>query len=338
VKFLVVKTSSLGDIIQTFPVVEYLKKKFPAASIDWVVEQEYIGLVGAHPLIRQAIPFGIRAWRKKRMSFTEMAVSLGRLRQEKYDVLFDLQGNTKSSLITACARAHKKVGLGWKSVTEFPNFFVTNHHVEVNPSSQIQEKYLYVVQHYFNDKEPFLPEGVALKLTPEEETELQQLGTIDRPKYMVACNSFWVNKRLPEEVLRELLEDESEPYYFFIWGSLEEKQVAERLKSHFLDRSETIGNLTLPLWQALMRKMDLVIATDSAALALCGTTQTPSRSFFGPSKASVYKPLGDHHVAWQGACPYGKTFEVRCPILRTCKTGACLRSVSADQLKKEKSM
>ncbi len=44
-----------------------------------------------------------------------------------------------------------------------------------------------------------------------------------------------------------------------------------------------------------MREMDLVIAVDSAALALSGMTKTPSISFFGPSLASVYKPMGDHH-------------------------------------------
>jgi heptosyltransferase-1 len=71
---------------------------------------------------------------------------------------------------------------------------------------------------------------------------------------------------------------------------------------------------------------------DSATLHLCGTTSTPSFSLFGPSSASIYKPLGEHHVAFQGSCPYGRTFVKRCPILRTCKTGACMKDLTAKRI------
>ena len=123
---LIVKTSSIGDIIQAFPVLQYLKIRFPEASIDWVVEKEYQELVQAHPLVRRAIPFGSRLWRKKPLSSWKSIWGFFKsLRQESYDLLFDLQGNIKSSFITANSRAREKVGLGWKSVPELPNFFTT---------------------------------------------------------------------------------------------------------------------------------------------------------------------------------------------------------------------
>ena len=151
---------------------------------------------------------------------------------------------------------------------------------------------------------------------------------------MVACGSRWLNKKLSEKTLEELIAKiahQENAYFYFIGGSPAEKIIADRPHSLF-PRSQSVGGLTFSLWQALMRKMDLVIAVDSAALALCGMTKTASLSFFGPSLASVYKPLGDHHVAWQGACPYGQKFTTRCPLLRTCKTGACLKSASSDEL------
>jgi heptosyltransferase I len=78
--------------------------------------------------------------------------------------------------------------------------------------------------------------------------------------------------------------------------------------------------------------MDRVIAVDSAALALCGTTSTPSFSFFGPTQASIYKPLGVQHHHFQGTCPYAMSFSARCPRLRSCKTGACLKQASSLEL------
>ena len=126
---------------------------------------------------------------------------------------------------------------------------------------------------------------------------------------MVACGSRWPNKKLAEKTLEELMQKiatQENPYFYFIGGSPAEKIIADHLHSLFPERSKSLGGLSFSLWQALMREMDLVIAVDSAALALCGMTKTPSLSFFGPSLSAVYKPLGDHHVAWQGACPYGQ--------------------------------
>lgn len=335
--FLIVKTSSIGDVIQTFPVLEYLKNRFPDASIDWVIEKEYLSLVQAHPLVRRAIPFSSRTWRKALLplsTWREMKDFSQLLREENYDVLFDLQGNTKSGLITGLAKAKEKVGLGRKSVAEFPNLLATTRRIDVDPSLQVQQRYLQVVQQFYSDEIPFIPKGVDLTLQPEEESKLEALKVSQGPKIMVACGSRWPNKKLAEKTLEELLQkivSQENPYFYFIGGSPAEKKVADHLQSLF-PRSQAVGGLSFALWQALMREMDLVIAVDSAALALCGMTKTPSLSFFGPSLASVYKPLGDHHVAWQGSCPYGQKFTTRCPLLRTCKTGACLKSATSDQL------
>jgi heptosyltransferase-1 len=335
--FLIVKTSSIGDVIQTFPVVEYLKKRYPDASIDWVIEKEYLNLVQSHPAIRRAIPFSSRTWRKALFplsTWREMRAFTSLLRQENYDVLFDLQGNTKSGLITGLAKAKEKVGLGRKSVSEFPNLLATRRHIEIDGSLQIQQRYLQVVQKFFADEKPFIPQGSALNLSAEEESRLASLLSMEGPRIMVACGSHWSNKKLGEKTLEELIEKIScgeNAYFYFIGGSPAEKANADHLHQLF-PKSQSVGGLSFALWQALMRKMDLVIAVDSAALALCGMTKTPSLSFFGPSLASVYKPLGDHHVAWQGSCPYGQKFLARCPLLRTCKTGACLKSASSDEL------
>lgn len=335
--FLIVKTSSIGDVIQTFPVLEYLKNRYPDAAIDWVIEKEYLNLVQSHPAIRRAIPFSSRTWRKALFplsTWREMRAFTKLLREEHYDVLFDLQGNTKSGLITALAKSHEKVGLGRKSVSEFPNLLATRRHIDIDGSLQVQERYLQVVQQFFADKTPFVPQGAALKLSSEEEKRLVALMVSEQPRVMIACGSRWPNKKLAEKTLEELVEKialQENAYFYFIGGNAAEKVIADRLHQRF-PQSQSVCGLSFALWQALMRKMDLVIAVDSAALALCGMTKTPSLSFFGPSLASVYKPLGDHHVAWQGTCPYGQKFTTRCPLLRTCKTGACLKSAAADEL------
>ena len=104
------------------------------------------------------------------------------------------------------------------------------------------------------------------------------------------------------------------------------------LHAQFPEKSTLLPKMTLPVWQRLMCEMDLICTVDSSALHLAATTNTPTYSFFGPSSSSIYKPVGDSHNSIQGPCPYGKTFAKRCPALRSCKTGACLKGLKIKEL------
>jgi heptosyltransferase-1 len=336
-RFLIVKTSAIGDIIQTFPVLAYLRARFPGAQIDWVVERAHAPLVAAHPDVTRVLCVDTRKWRKNPFS-RESRVGIKAFKQElqhvHYDAVFDFQGNTKSAFVTFLAKAKEKVGFGFSSVPEKPNLLVTNRRFEIPQGINVRARYLKLVQAYFRDEQPFQDQPVELKLNAEELTRLKG-WEFPTPTFMVAFGSKWENKRLDQKTLTEflqLMDQKYHPFFVFVWGNEEEKQVAIALQALFPEKSVCVGELSLPLWQALMRKVELVIAMDSAALHLCGTTNTPSFSVFGPSSSEVYKPSQSHHVAVQGTCPYGKTFEKRCPLLRTCKTGSCIKAFSGQTL------
>ncbi len=334
---LLIKTSAIGDVIQTFPVLEYLRRKFPDSQIDWVVEQPISPLLKAHPLVDRVIEVRTKAWRKAPFSEetrSEFSAFVKEMRSTLYDLAIDLQGNTKSAVVTASAKAKVKLGYGWGSVREKSNVLVTNKRLNVAPDLNARLKYLRLVQGYFGDLGEFNAQGVRLNLSDQERERLESIPR-KRPQLMVSFGSKWANKRLEHSTLNALLQKIALEYDFsflFIFGDEEEKKVADELAVSLGERATTVGNLSLPLWQALMWEVHGVIAVDSAALHLCGTTQTPSFSVFGPSLASSYKPLEDRHMAVQGTCPYGRTFVSRCPILRTCATGACIRNLKAEDL------
>jgi heptosyltransferase-1 len=335
---LVVKSSAIGDVIQAFPVLEYLRKKFPDARIDWVVEEGIAPLLRAHPDVDNVIEIRTKSWRKaplSKKSRSELKAFVGQLRATSYDLLFDLQGNSKSALVTALAKAKHKVGFDWKSVREVSNLLATTKRFNVPTDINVRLKYLRLVQDYFEDFEEFKAEGVRLKISEEEAARCAHICSSERPQLMVCFGSKWPNKRLELATLTALLQrivEESDLSFLFIFGDEEEKRCAEELAARFGERGKTAGHLSLPLWQALMWEVQGVIAVDSAALHLCGTTQTPSFSVFGPTSATFYKPVEDRHAAVQGACPYGKVFSSQCPILRTCATGACIRQLNVDEL------
>lgn len=337
-RFLVVKTSAIGDVIQALPLIEQMKKRFPSALIDWVAEKEIAPLLHAHPLIHHVHEVDTKLWRRSVLGFRhEIGAFRKTLRQQEYDALFDLQGNTKSGVITAMAKARKKVGYSWNCVPERANYFSTNVHLPISQKGNIRVRYLQMFTDFFGQEITLEPHPIAFTLKKEEKCRLSRLKEFgfQRPRLMVCFGSKWENKRLSQQTLisfLHLIQEKLSPTFIFIFGNEEEKSLADQLERNFSQNSQTVGELSLPLWQSFMNEVEGVISMDSAALHLCGTTKTPSFSLFGPSSALAYKPLGDKHRAFQGTCPFNVQFDKRCPNLRTCESGGCLKDLAAEKL------
>ena len=106
-RILLVKTSSLGDVIHNLPVVSDLAHAFPDATIDWCVEDAFSEIPRLHPRVAEVIPVALRRWRKslaQRATWREMAQFRERLKSTRYDAVLDTQGLLKSALITRLAR------------------------------------------------------------------------------------------------------------------------------------------------------------------------------------------------------------------------------------------
>ena len=328
---LIVKTSSLGDVVQSFPVLQYLKERFPEVSIDWAISKELEGLVSSHPHIRKVIPIDFQ-------SFRSLASAISSMRKITYDVLFDLQGNCKSGLITLLALAKKKVGFGLGSAREWPNIFATNHRFIISRRQNIRLFNLELVQLFFKDHQPFTIREDLLNLQEGDQARIEGIlakGCLKTVRIMVCPGSKWINKQLPVDTWKQFLLKISSylnASFFFMWGSESEKKECEELCAALNGKNVLVDKLPLAVWQNLMNEMNLVLAVDSSALHFCGTTKTPSFSIFGPTSLKVFKPVGQKHLGIQGTCPYKQSFEKQCPLLRKCLTGACIRELDENVL------
>lgn len=106
-RILIVKTSSLGDVIHCLPAVTDVASLFPDAVIDWVVEETYVDVVRLHPAVRRVLPVALRRWRRAmaaRQTREELALFRRELGLEAYDTVIDAQGLLKSALVARMAR------------------------------------------------------------------------------------------------------------------------------------------------------------------------------------------------------------------------------------------
>ncbi len=114
---LLVRVSSLGDVLHNLPMVADILRHYPDANIDWVVEEGYVSLVRLNPHVRKIIPWGLRRWRKSlgdSGTRAEIKAFFKTLREQEYDYVFDTQGLLKTGIIMGAARTVKgghKVGL-----------------------------------------------------------------------------------------------------------------------------------------------------------------------------------------------------------------------------------
>jgi heptosyltransferase-1 len=319
--------SSLGDIIQAIPLANWFKENFLHSSIHWVVDKKWQTVLERVDSVDKVITIDKQKWRR---TFQQM-------RKEKYDYVFDIQGNIKSGLITFLAKAPRKIGLHQSQVREWPSSLATTDRIKIDTTLPMPLQYLEIGRTFFDKKIPIYFKKQVFSITEVEVElleELLQKGG-NRPMIMVCPASTWENKRLSAKTWTLLIKrigEKFNPYFFFIFGSEKEKEVAETLHKHFPEESAVVGALPIALWQNLMTKMSAVLSVDSSALHLAGLAGVPTFSIFGPTQATIFQPVGENHISFQGACPYGEKFPKQCKFLRDCKSGKCIKGITQDEL------
>lgn len=119
-RILLVKTSSLGDVIHNLPVVNDILRHHPDAHIDWVVEEAFADIPRLHPKVKNVHQVAIRRWRKnlfKQNTWQEILESKQSLSTNAYDAIIDSQGLVKSALI-ACSANGQRHGYDKHSIRE----------------------------------------------------------------------------------------------------------------------------------------------------------------------------------------------------------------------------
>lgn len=105
-RLLIVKTSSLGDVIHNLPILADIRAHYPDMQCDWVVEESFADIPALHPAVATVIPVAIRRWRRNLLepaTWREIAAFGKRLRERQYDFILDTQGLLKSALIARAA-------------------------------------------------------------------------------------------------------------------------------------------------------------------------------------------------------------------------------------------
>jgi heptosyltransferase-1 len=175
-RILIVKLSSLGDVIHNIPMVYDLNRLYPEAEIDWVVEEAYVDLI--RPLTVRPISIGLRRWlkglKRGRVFFREIVHFYRNLRGSQYDLIIDSQGLIKSAVVAWLAKkpGGKIVGLANRTIDSYYEFPVRSLYDECMPVTPKthdvdRSRWLALGQKPADTSPQFYPPGYVQDLTRE---------------------------------------------------------------------------------------------------------------------------------------------------------------------------
>jgi heptosyltransferase-1 len=235
-KLLIVKTSSLGDIVHMLPAVYDAANTSIDMQIDWVVEESFQEVATWSPYVNRVIPIAIRRWRKSLFSaqtWQEIKQFKHRLQLEKYDVVLDSQGLLKSALVTRWVNAENQSIWGYDqhSIREpLARHFYHNTVAVPLQIHAIQRNRLLLskVLNYSLDKKS-LNYGISAQAWP---VSRQFSDRLKKPYIVALHGTSKVDKEWPFDAWLRLLNamQKEGVNLVFPWGNAYEKQRVERLQ------------------------------------------------------------------------------------------------------------
>jgi len=305
VKLLVIKASALGDVVHALPVLPYLKSVDPEMDIDWLVEEPIAPLLEGHPGLRKVLQIRTREWRKNLVGGCLRMLAAGiSLRRERYDLVLDLQGNSKSGFFTRMTGAPKRYGFDADSVREWANCLSTNCKVAVPEEGGHVTDRLLVVARQALPGGSAPPSAGSLPIDPEARRRvldrLAAFGLGDGKLVILHCGTTWKSKRWPLEnwleVTRDFARNEGiRPV--LTWGSRDELTAAEQLSKN--TTAIVWPGCSLPELAALLARADMVIGPDTGPIHIAAAVGSPTVSLYRATDAARNGPRGGGHIRLQ---------------------------------------
>ncbi|MDU6433031.1 MAG: lipopolysaccharide heptosyltransferase RfaC [Pantoea sp.] len=293
---LIVKTSSMGDVLHTLPALTDAMQAIPGIRFDWVVEENFAQIPSWHPAVDKVLPVAIRRWRKHWFGSQqrEERVRFKRdLQSRQYDVVIDAQGLIKSAaLVTRLARGVKH-GQDSRSAREpFASWWYDQRH-EIDKKQHAVERTRELFAKSLGYEKPQTQGdyAIAAHFLHDEPQDIAP--------YLVFLHATTRdNKHWPESHWRELI-GLLQPAGLRIklpWGAEHEHQRAQRLAEGF-DYVEVLPKLTLEAIARELAGARAVVSVDTGLSHLTAALDRPNITLYGPTDPGLIGGYGQNQYA-----------------------------------------
>jgi heptosyltransferase-1 len=327
--FLIIRLSSLGDIIHTLPAFSALRKKHPKAKISWVVEEKGKEILDFVPGIDNIVVAHTEGWRINTRKFWKEISALKKKIKNRNQITIDFQGLIKSGFIAYLSGAKKKIGFHRKNLRESQaSLFYTDKLDEVSDNIHVIDKNLRLLTLLGIMQTQYeFPLVLPDEYVQSVKEKLQKLG-YDGKKKLVVMNmgAAWKTKRWFPENWIELIQTLKKEGVFslILWGNEEEKALAKEVHKESL--APLSPDFSLKEVMALIRETSLLVSGDTFALQVACAFSRPVVGIFGPTNPGRNGPFSPRDkVAFH---------EMECShcYKRSCPSLECLKKITPKEV------
>ncbi len=282
-RILVMRFRALGDVLLATPLLRALKKRWPEARLDYLVEENLAPLLAGSEDLDRLLPWPRKA-SPRWLSDLRWAF---RLRREGYDLVIDLHGSTASVLFTALSRAPTRLGYRFRGRHFFYSHKIDRAWPEHLPPAYEPRRHFRMLESLGIE-----PEDLDLRLPARSPGEI--LGPPDRRRVLIAPGATWKAKAWPAEhyasLIRQLAEENAR---CTLMGSPPEQELLETIAGD--SPAEILAATSIDAMLDAIAAADLLVSTDSGARHVAVALGTPSLAIFGPSDPRVWSPVDERH-------------------------------------------
>jgi len=333
-RILIIKPSSLGDIVHALPVLAGLRAAYPHAHIAWLAGSSFADFLAGHPMLNEVIPFDRRRYGRMLQSgriFTEFLRFVGQLRKRRFDLVIDLQGLVRSGFLAWASGARRRIGFA--RAREFAWAFYS-HRVHCPRSDR-----------HAVDKNLRLAEALGLDVRSAafplglRDEELAAVRTLLVDSAGCPLNRFvavvpgarWDSKRWQPECLAELIDRmrQGDLPPVVLLGAASDRTFTDGVLAHCRSPVvDLVGRTSLRQLAAVLAQAELVVCHDSGPMHIAAALGKPLVAIFGPTnpaRTGPYSPSA-RIVALPLKC--APCYRRQCPLGHH----DCMRKLGVDEV------
>lgn len=318
-RVLLVKTSSLGDVLHTLPALTDAAQQRPGIRFDWVVEEAFVEVPAWHAAVDTVIPVALRRWKHgplRALFAGEPQAAVRRLRARQYDLVIDAQGLMKSAVVTRLVRG-PRAGLDRNSAREPVAARAYNRKFAIarrqHAVQRVRQLFAAALGYAVPD---ILPDyGIRQQFTRQRQ----------EPCLVFLHGTTWPTKHWPEEYWTELASMAAMQglQVKLPWGNEAERQRATRIAAVHPDVA-VLPRMQLSELATLIAGASGVVGVDTGLVHLAAALETPCITLYGSTDPGLIGTLGGAQVHLQadfGCAPCGSkkcTFSGNSSVFPAC--------------------
>lgn len=321
-KILIIKLSSIGDVVHTLPALYALRNAYPSAKIDWLVEEEPSNILIGHPLLNDVFTIKKKGWLK---DFKRTYAVAKKIRALNYDIILDFQGLLKSGIWVFLSNGKRRIG--FDKSREMSYLFLNERLPPYNHDKHAVERYLDLVKHLGIKCDSI---NFPIPITEKEKKKVSGLlktGSILEGTSFIVVNPMarWETKLWDIKKIAELCNEMVDSFSckVVVVGASSEKDNKEFFSLTNNRVVDLTGKTTLKELAHLMSLSSVVITVDSGPMHIAAAMGVPVVAIFGPTAPWRTGPYGEGHTVIRKELPCSPCFS------RVCKDkdNICMKEI-----------